>query len=62
MPLAAIIAIAVFAAVILGLALAVWLGRHNDGPLGPLHASAAEASDRTSDLAAEFFEWLRTGR
>ena len=62
MPLAAIIAIAVVAALVLGFALAVWLGRHGDGPFAPLHASAAEASDRTSDLAAEFFEWLRTGR
>jgi hypothetical protein len=29
---------------------------------GPLRASAAEAGERTSDWAAEFWRWLRLGR
>ena len=29
---------------------------------GPLRASAAEAGERTSDWAAEFWRWLRSGR
>ena len=62
MPLAAIIAIAVFAALVAALALALWLGRHPDSRFAPLRASATEAGDRSSDLAAEFFEWLRSGR
>jgi hypothetical protein len=62
MPLAAIIAIAVVAALVLVVALAYALGHAPGDRLRPLRASAAEASDRTSDLAAEFFEWLRTGR
>jgi hypothetical protein len=28
----------------------------------PLRASAAEAGERTSDWAAEFWRWLRVGR
>jgi hypothetical protein len=28
----------------------------------PLRASAAEAGERTSDWAAEFWRWLRLGR
>jgi hypothetical protein len=59
MPLAATIAIAVVAAVVLIVAAAWWLGRLD---LRPLRASAAEAGERSSDLAAEFFEWLRRGR
>ena len=59
MPLAAIIPIAV-GAVLLVLVFA--LGRRPRGRTTPLRASAAEAGERTSDLAAEFFEWLRTGR
>ena len=62
MPLAAIIAIAVFAALVLAVAAALLLGRHPGSRFAPLHASATEARDRSSDLAAEFFEWLRTGR
>ena len=62
MPLAAIIAIAVVAAVALAVALAYALGYAPGERLRPLRASAAEASERTQDLAAEFFEWLRTGR
>jgi hypothetical protein len=59
MPLAAIIPIAVGA---LLLVLVFALGRRPNGRTTPLRASAVEAGERTSDLAAEFFEWLRTGR
>ena len=62
MPLAAIIPIAVVLLLVLGLALAHALGFAPGDRLRPLRASAAEASERTQDLAAEFFEWLRTGR
>ena len=62
MPLAAIIAVAAFALILAVIALMVWMGRYPDSRFAPLHASAAEAGDRSSDLAAEFFEWLRTGR
>jgi hypothetical protein len=62
MPLPAIIVLAVVAALVAALALALWLGRHADSRFAPLRASATEASDRSTDLAAEFFEWLRTGR
>jgi hypothetical protein len=62
MPLAALIAIVVVAALVLALVLAHSLGYAPGDRLRPLRASAAEASERTSDLAAEFFEWLRTGR
>jgi hypothetical protein len=59
MPLAAIIAIAVVAALVLAVAAAWALGH---GTPGRLRASATEAGERTTDLAAEFFEWLRRGR
>jgi hypothetical protein len=62
MPLAAIIAIAVVAALVLVVAVAHLLGYDFSARLRPLRASAAEAGDRSSDLAAEFFEWLRRGR
>ena len=62
MPLAAIIPIAVVVALVLVVALAYALGYAPGDRLRPLRASAAEASERTQDLAAEFFEWLRTGR
>jgi energy-converting hydrogenase Eha subunit A len=62
MPLAAIIVIAVVAALVLAIVLAYALGYAPGDRMRPLRASAAEATDRTSDLAAEFFEWLRTGR
>ena len=62
MPLGAIIALAV-AAVVVAAMLAVWtLGRKPGSRLGPLRASAVEAGERTTDTAAEFFEWLRRGR
>ena len=62
MPLAAIIAIAVVGAIALVVALLYALGYLPGRGNGPVRASAAEATDRTSDLSAEFFEWLRTGR
>ena len=62
MPVVAIIAIAVVAAIVLAGVVAWALGYTAGERLRPLRASAAEASDRSSDLAAEFFEWLRTGR
>ena len=62
MPLSLLIALAVVA--VLGFALAVVLafGRDPDSRLHPLRVSATEAGERTSDLAAEFFDWLRIGR
>ena len=62
MPLAAIIAIAVLAALVLAVALAYALGYAPGDRLRPLRASAAEAGERTSVLAAELLAWLRTGR
>ena len=62
MPLAAIIALALVAALVLVVAVAHFLGFDFGARFRPLRASAAEASDRSSDLAAEFFEWLRRGR
>ena len=62
MPLAVVIPVAIVAALILALALAYALGYAPGERMRPLRASAAEASERTQDLAAEFFEWLRTGR
>jgi hypothetical protein len=62
MPLAAIIAIAAVGAIVLVVALLYALGYLPGRSNGPVRASAAEAADRTSDLSAEFFEWLRTGR
>ena len=41
----------------------VWtLGARPGARLAPLRAAAVEAGERTTDLAAEFFEWLRRGR
>jgi hypothetical protein len=62
MPLAAIIAIAAVAAVVLVLWLAWALGFGTGERWRGLKASAVEARERSSDLSAEFFEWLRTGR
>jgi hypothetical protein len=59
MPLAAIIPIAVGAVLLLAV---FALGRSRGGRTTPMRASAIEAGERSSDLAAEFFEWLRTGR
>ena len=62
MPLAAIVAIAAVAAIVLVAWIAWALGYGSGDRARALRASAAEARDRSSDLSAEFFEWLRTGR
>ena len=62
MPLPLLIAIVVVAVLALALAAVLVLGRDPDSRLQPLRASAQEAGDRTADLAAEFFDWLRIGR
>jgi uncharacterized membrane protein len=62
MPLAAVIALAVFAAIVLAVVVVLVYGRDPDSRLHPLRTSAAEAGERTSDLATEFFDWLRIGR
>jgi hypothetical protein len=62
MPLAAAIALAVFALIVLALVIVLVYGRDPESPLHPLRVSATEAGERTSDLAAEFFDWLRIGR
>jgi len=62
MPLAAVIALAVFAAIVVALVVVLVYGRDPDSRLYPLRASATEAGERTSDLAAEFWDWLRIGR
>ena len=38
------------------------LGLSTERFSAPLRASAAEAGERTSDWAAEFWRWLRLGR
>jgi hypothetical protein len=62
MALPLVISIAVVAAVLLALIAVLVLGRDPDSRLYPYRASATEAGERTSDLAAEFFDWLRIGR
>ena len=62
MPLSLLIALAVVAVVALVLAVVLVLGRNPDSRVHPLRVSATEAGERTSDLAAEFFDWLRIGR
>ena len=62
MPLSLLIALAVVAVVALILGIVLLLGRDPDSRLHPLRVSATEAGERTSDLAAEFFDWLRIGR
>jgi hypothetical protein len=57
--LIAIVVVALLAAALLVVLVA---GREPGSRLHPLRASAVEAGDRTSDLAAEFFDWLRIGR
>lgn len=44
------------------LALSHALGWSGERFSAPLRASATEAGERTSDWAAEFWRWLRTGR
>jgi hypothetical protein len=62
MPTAAIVALAIAAVLVLAFVLVWTLGARPGAPLAPLRAAAVEAGERTSDLAAEFFEWLRRGR
>jgi hypothetical protein len=62
MPLVAVIALAVFAAIVLALVVVLVAGRAPSSPLYPLRTSATEAGERTTDLAAEFWDWLRIGR
>jgi hypothetical protein len=61
-PIPLLIAIVVVAVLAVALLLVLVLGRDPSSRLHPLRASAVDAGDRTSDLAAEFFDWLRIGR
>jgi hypothetical protein len=62
MSLPLVISLAVVVVIALALVVVLVAGRDPDSRLHPLRASAAEAGERTSDLAAEFFDWLRIGR
>lgn len=62
MPISLLIAIVVVALLALALVVVRILGRTPGSRAQPLRASAAEATERGSDLAAEFFDWLRIGR
>ena len=62
MPVGAIIALAVAAVLALAFVLVWTLGGQPGSRLGPLRAAVVEAGERTTDTAAEFFEWLRRGR
>jgi hypothetical protein len=62
MPVPLLIAIVVVAVLAVALLVVLLFGRSPGSRLHPLRASAVEAGDRTSDLAAEFFDWLRIGR
>jgi hypothetical protein len=62
MPLPLAIALVLVAALLLAVLLVLVLGRNPDSRLHPLRVSATEAGERTSDLAVEFFDWLRIGR
>jgi hypothetical protein len=57
-----VIAIVVVAVLLVALLVVLVFGREPDSRLQPLRASAVEAGERTSDLAAEFFDWIRIGR
>jgi hypothetical protein len=61
-PIPLLIAIVVVAVLAVALLVVLVLGRDPSSRLHPLRASAVDAGDRTSDLAAEFFDWLRLGR
>lgn len=61
-PVPLLVSIVIVAVLALTLALVLVLGRDLSSRLHPLRASAVEAAERTSDLAAEFFDWLRIGR
>jgi hypothetical protein len=62
MPVPLLIALIVVGVLALALVVVLVVGRNPDSALHPLRVSATEAGDRTSDLAAEFFDWLRLGR
>ena len=62
MPVPLLIAIVVVALLAVALAVVLVLGRDPHSRLHPLRVSATEAGERTFDLAAEFFDWLRIGR
>lgn len=62
MPAPLLIAIVVVVVLVLALVVVRVLGRDPSSRLHPLRASSTEAGERTSDLAAEFFDWLRIGR
>ena len=61
MALPLVISLAVVAVLVLALVVVLVVGRDPDSRLHPFRASATEAGERTSDLAAEFFDWLRIG-
>jgi hypothetical protein len=61
-PIPLLVALVVVAMLVVALVAVLLLGRDPSSRLAPLRASAVEAGDRTSDLAAEFFDWLRIGR
>jgi hypothetical protein len=62
MPLPLLIAIVVVAVLLLVLVVVRVFGREPDSRLHAARVSSTEAGERTSDLAAEFFDWLRIGR
>jgi hypothetical protein len=62
MALPLVISLAVVAVLLLALVVVLVAGRDPSSRLHPFRASATEAGERTSDLAAEFFDWLRIGR
>jgi hypothetical protein len=56
-----IVAAALLAGALL-MAVSHFLGWSGQRVSAPLRASAAEAGERTSDWAAEFWRWIRSGR
>lgn len=62
MPIPLLIALIVVAVLALALLTVLVRGRDPSSRLHAMRASAVEAGDRSSDLAAEFFDWLRIGR
>jgi hypothetical protein len=62
MELALYIAAAVLVLLALVMAISHLLGWSGQRFSAPLRASATEAGERTSDWAAEFWRWIRSGR
>ena len=62
MELVVYIAAVVLLAGALLMALSHFLGWSGQRFSAPLRASATEAGERTSDWAAEFWRWIRSGR